>query len=59
MSTGLIFALCCAVAALLYGGLSIQWILGKSEGNDKMRSIAAAVQEGAQAYLNRDRKSVV
>ncbi len=53
MSAGLMFALFCAVAALLYGAFSIKWILGLPTGNDRMREIAAAVQEGAQAYLNR------
>ena len=53
MSGGLIFALLCAVAALIYGVVSIQWILGKSTGNARMQEIAAAIQEGATAYLNR------
>ncbi len=53
MSGGLGFSLVCAVAALLYGAFSIKWILGLPTGNDRMREIAAAVQEGAQAYLNR------
>jgi len=53
MSTGLIFALVCAIAALLYGAVSIKWILGLPTGNDRMREISAAVQEGASAYLNR------
>ena len=53
MSGGLGFALLCAVAALLYGAFSIKWILGLPTGNDRMREIAAAVQEGASAYLNR------
>jgi K(+)-stimulated pyrophosphate-energized sodium pump len=53
MSGGLGFALLCAVAALLYGAVSIKWILGLPTGNDRMREIAAAVQEGASAYLNR------
>jgi len=53
MSTGLIFALLCSIAALLYGAVSIKWILGLPTGNDRMREIAAAVQEGASAYLNR------
>jgi K(+)-stimulated pyrophosphate-energized sodium pump len=53
MSSGLIFALTCSVIAILYGVLSIKWIVGLPTGNDKMRSIAAAIQEGATAYLNR------
>ncbi|MFZ5522515.1 MAG: sodium-translocating pyrophosphatase [Pseudomonadota bacterium] len=53
MSGGLGFALLCAIVAILYGVFSIKWILGKSSGNEKMRSIAAAIQEGASAYLNR------
>ncbi|MFA5626561.1 MAG: sodium-translocating pyrophosphatase [Thiohalomonadaceae bacterium] len=53
MSSGLWFALACAVAALIYGGASVNWILSKPTGNDRMREIAAAIQEGAQAYLNR------
>jgi len=53
MTYGLIFALVCAVAALIYGGLSIRWIVAQPTGNDRMREIAAAIQAGAQAYLNR------
>ncbi|MDH4234387.1 MAG: sodium/proton-translocating pyrophosphatase, partial [Gallionella sp.] len=53
MSGGLVFALLCAIAALLYGAASIKWILGKSTGTARMQEIAAAVQEGASAYLNR------
>ncbi len=53
MTNGLIFALVCAVAALVYGGLSIRWIVAQPTGNDRMREIAAAIQTGAQAYLNR------
>src|SRR6266542_4779262 len=53
MSTALIFALACAILAIVYGGWSIGWILAKPAGNERMREIAAAVQAGAQAYLNR------
>ncbi|MFA7593178.1 MAG: sodium-translocating pyrophosphatase [Thiohalobacteraceae bacterium] len=53
MSAGLIFALLCAVGAIVYGALSVSWILAKPAGNARMQEIAAAIQEGAQAYLNR------
>src|SRR6266498_1060853 len=53
MSTALIFALACAILAIVYGGWSIGWILAKPAGNERMREIAAAIQSGAQAYLNR------
>jgi len=53
MNEGLLFALVAAVLALLYGVVSIKWILGLPTGNERMREIAAAVQEGASAYLNR------
>ncbi len=58
MSTSLIFALVCAAAALVYGAVSIGWILRKPTGNDRMREIAAAVQEGASAYLNRQYRTI-
>ncbi|MCK4951008.1 MAG: sodium-translocating pyrophosphatase [Gammaproteobacteria bacterium] len=50
---GLLIALGCAVLALIYGVVSIKWILAKPTGNDRMREISAAIQEGAKAYLNR------
>lgn len=53
MSTGIIIALACSVVAILYGALSVQWILSKPAGNARMQEIALAIQEGAAAYLNR------
>lgn len=53
MGNGLIIAIGCAMAALLYGAFSIKWILSLSPGNERMREIATAIQEGASAYLNR------
>jgi K(+)-stimulated pyrophosphate-energized sodium pump len=53
MSAGLWFSMLCAILALLYGAFTSKWLLSKSTGNDRMREIAAAIQEGAGAYLNR------
>jgi K(+)-stimulated pyrophosphate-energized sodium pump len=53
MTTGLIFALVCAVVAIVFGGIWINWILAKPAGNPRMQEIAAAIQAGAKAYLNR------
>jgi len=53
MSAEIIFALACATAAIVYGIVSVKWILAKPSGNERMQEIAGAIQEGAKAYLNR------
>jgi K(+)-stimulated pyrophosphate-energized sodium pump len=49
----MVFALGCAAAAIVYGGISAKWVVGLSPGSAKMQEIARAIQEGAKAYLNR------
>ncbi|MCC6473829.1 MAG: sodium/proton-translocating pyrophosphatase, partial [Burkholderiales bacterium] len=53
MSNALWLALGCAVFAILFGAYSVSWIMRQPAGNERMQEIAAAVQTGAMAYLNR------
>ena len=50
---GVVVALVCAGAAVVYGLIITQRLLAKSPGNERMQEISGAVQEGAKAYLNR------
>jgi K(+)-stimulated pyrophosphate-energized sodium pump len=50
---GVIIALLCAGAAVVYGVLTSRWLLSLSPGNEEMQSISLAVQQGASAYLRR------
>ncbi len=45
--------LACGVLALVYGAITARVVLAAPTGNDRMREIAAAIQVGAKAYLNR------
>jgi len=47
------FAVGCGVLALAYGAYLIGWVLRKPAGNERMQEIAAAIQEGALAYMRR------
>src|SRR4249920_2114343 len=58
MSGGLIFALACALLAIAYGGWQATRIIALPDGNERMREIAAAIREGAIAYLWRQYKTI-
>jgi K(+)-stimulated pyrophosphate-energized sodium pump len=58
MSGGLIFALACAILAIVYGIWQSTRILQLPDGNERMREIAAAIREGATAYLWRQYKTI-
>ena len=53
MSNEFYIVLFCSLISLLYGAITSNKILSASEGSEKMQEIAKAIQEGAQAYLNR------
>jgi len=56
--TSTIFVLASAALAIIYGLILIKLVLGLPSGNDKMREIAKAIQDGAKAYLNRQYKTI-
>jgi K(+)-stimulated pyrophosphate-energized sodium pump len=55
---GIWISLAYGVAGLAFALLLIPWILRASPGNDRMRQIASAIEEGAKAYLNRQILSI-
>jgi len=55
---GLTASLICAVLGLIYALYLIRWVLLCPAGNERMREIASAVQQGARAYLNRQMVSI-
>ena len=48
-----LLAVICGLLAVVYGIALTAYLLKKPAGNERMQSIAKAVQEGAQAYLKR------
>jgi len=51
-------AMVCGVIAVLYGILTSMQVLNAPPGNEKMQDIAAAIQEGAKAYLGRQYRTI-
>ncbi|MGD9810479.1 MAG: sodium/proton-translocating pyrophosphatase, partial [Sphingobium sp.] len=56
--TVVLIAIGCGLLAVLYGLFTSQQVLKASPGNEQMQSIAAAIQEGAKAYLGRQYRTI-
>ena len=58
MSPELVFAIACGIVAILYGLWATKSVMSASRGNERMQEISAAIQEGANAYLNRQYRAI-
>jgi K(+)-stimulated pyrophosphate-energized sodium pump len=58
MSSYFILVFACGLLALVYGAIASRQVMAAPTGSDRMRAIAAAIQEGASAYLNRQYRTI-
>lgn len=58
LNSGVTLSMICAVVGLAFAFFLIKAVIRLSPGNDRMRQIAGAIQEGAKAYLARQVKTI-
>ncbi len=58
MSEIVLFALGCGVLGVVYALITASWVIKQDAGSERMKKISAAVQEGAEAFLAREYKTV-
>ena len=58
LNSGVPLSMVCAVIGLAFAFFLVAKVMRSPSGNERMREISAAVQEGANAYLNRQVKTI-
>ena len=58
MNQYILFSLIASIIAIISGGILAAWVIGRRPGNEKMASIADAIQKGSQAYMSRQYRTI-
>ncbi len=58
LNSGVTISMVCAIAGLLFAFFLIKAVIRLSPGNERMRQIAGAIEEGAKAYLKRQVRTI-